>query len=754
MPTIRNLIGIVALSCLAALAACGGGGDSGGALPPQSPTPPAITSQPANTTAIEGNTAQFVVTATGTPPLTYQWQRNGTPIAGATSATYLTPVLTLADSGVQYSVEVGNGAGTITSSRAALTVNSGASELSLFAGTATGSGYLDGPRDTARFASPYALAFDTSGNAYVSDGGNFVIRKIDAAGNMTTLAGLAGQRGRVDGVSANARFSFPRGLALDVGGVIFVADFDSHAIRRVTPAGMVTTLAGSGTPGASDGMGAAASFNAPSGVAIDGTDLLVTDSLNHTIRRVTQAGVVTTEAGQAGQSGSADGPAATAGFTAPWAIAAAGPGRFIILERATARLRLLQGGMVTTLATLPVGTTMAEGLAVDAAGNAYVTSAGAHVVYRWDQASGVVTVIAGTVGTPGAVNRTVAQALFTRPRGLAFRSANELVIADTGNRSLRSLSLAMQAVTTFAGSQRTWGFVNGAGTAARFGAPTTLKANSAGDLILIDFDNRALRQVSPTGDVSTFYLVNDFIDGMAPALSGSVLIGRGSLSIIERISPSGTASVFAGIPNQPGSNDGPLATALFSQPRAIAGDAVGGFYVGDDNGTIRYISPAGSVSTSAGVANQQFVVDGSRATARVQSPFELAVDSLGNVYFLDGDNYGIRKLDAAGNVSLFAGSYSEAGHADGPALSARFNGPTALAIDASNNIYVADTYNHAIRKISPAGVVSTVVGSPGVGTFQFGALPGRIAFPSGITIVGRTLYIAHEDGVSRVTFVP
>ena len=754
MLTIRNLIGIVALSYLAALSGCGGGGDSGGGLPPPSTTSPAITSQPADATALEGNTAQFGVTAIGTAPLTYQWQRNGAPIVGATSATYVTPVLTLADSGAQYSVVVTNTAGAAASNRAALTVNPGMSELSLLAGTATGSGYLDGARDGARFASPYALAFDTSGNAYVSDGGNAVIRKIDTAGIMSTLAGLAGLRGLVDGASANARFSFPRGLTLDVGGVIYVADYDAHAVRRITPAGVVTTLAGSGSPGASDNIGAAASFNAPSGVAIDGTDLLVTDSLNHTIRRITQAGAVTTEAGQAAQSGSADGPGATARFAAPWAIAAAGPGRFIILERATSRLRLLQGGMVTTLATLPVGTTMAEGLAVDAAGNAYVTSAGAHVVYRWDQASGVITVVAGTVGTPGAVNGPVAQALFTRPRGLAFRSASELVVADTGNRSLRSLSLAMQAVTTFAGSQRTPGFVNGVGTAARFGAPYTLRANSAGNLMLIDFDNRALREVSPAGDVSTFYVANDFIDGIAPESSGSVLIGRGSLSIIERISPTGTASVFAGIPNQPGANDGPLATAQFAQPRAIARDAVGGFYVGDDNGTIRYISPAGSVSTSAGVANQQFVVDGPRATARVQSPFEVAVDSLGNVYFLDGATHAVRKLDVAGNVSLFAGSYSQAGHTDGPALSARFNGPVALAIDGSNNIYIADTFNHAIRKISPAGVVSTVVGSAGVGTFQFGSLPGRIAFPSGITIVGRTLYISHEDGVSRVTYVP
>ena len=195
-----------------------------------------------------------------------------------------------------------------------------------------------------------------------------------------------------------------------------------------------------------------------------------------------------------------------------------------------------------------------------------------------------------------------------------------------------------------------------------------------------------MREVSPAGDVSTFYVVNDFIDGIAPEASGSVLIGRASLSIIERISPTGTASVFAGIPNQPGANDGPLATAQFAQPRAIARDTVGGFYIGDDNGTIRYISPAGSVSTSAGVANQQFVVDGPQHSSG-QSPFEKQ-----SIVWAKFTSWTVllshRKLDAR-HVSLLR-EVSEAATPKVPRFGP-LHAPVALAMDASNNIYVEDS---------------------------------------------------------------
>lgn len=742
MQKVRRVVGNFLFSLtLATLAGCGGGGGDSATV--ATATAPLITSQPANATATEGNTAPFTVSATGTSPLTYQWRRDGTAIAGATAVTFVTPVLTLADNNAQYSVVVANAAGSVTSATAGLTVSAGVSELSLLAGTSSGSGSLDGSGLSARFGSPFAVAFDATGNAYVSDVGNLVIRKVDAAGSVTTLAGSAGLFGQQDGAPGIARFSFPRGLTVDSGGVVYVADWGNSTIRRVSPTGIVTT------------MGAFASFDLPTGVAMDGVDLLVTDSGNHTISRITPAGVVTTVVGQAGTAGSTDGVGAGASLTSPWAISTAGAGRFIILERSNpARIRMLQGASVTTLATFPAGTSMAEGLAVDATGNVYITSAATHAVYRWDQASGVITVVAGSAGASGSVNAAGAQARFTRPRGLAFRTAGELVIADTGNRALRSFSLATQAVTTYAGSQRVPGFTNGSGAAARFNSPVAIRADSGGNLRVVEFDNRAIRRVDSAGNVSTLHASGSEMSGLAIESTGSSLVARPDISVIERISPNGIAEVFAGVPNQPGIADGPRATAQFQVPISVAIDSSGGTYVGDSNGTVRFISASGNVSTFSGAAGDYFVVDGPRLTARFVYPFEIAVDGLGNVYVLDSASHAVRKIDTAGTVSRFAGSHVDAGHVDGAALAARFNSPVALAIDASNNVYVAESSNHTIRKITPSGVVSTVVGSPGVGTFQYGPLPGRIAFPSSIAITGRTLYIAHEDGVSRVTYVP
>ncbi len=218
--------------------------------------------------------------------------------------------------------------------------------------------------------------------------------------------------------------------------------------------------------------------------------------------------------------------------------------------------------------------------------------------------------------------------------------------------------------------------------------------------------------------------------------------------------PSGVSEVFAGVPNQSGTADGPRATAQFGTPLSVAIDSTGGVYVGDGDGTIRFISAAGNVSTFSGLAGDFTVVDGPRLSARFVYPYDIALDGLGNIYVLDSASHAVRKIDTAGTVSILAGSHVDAGHVDGPAISARFNAPIGLAIDASNNVYVAESSNHTIRKITPSGIVSTVVGSPGVGTFQYGPLPGRLAFPGSIAIAGRTLYIAHEDGVSRVTHVP
>src|SRR5207245_2370200 len=170
-------------------------------------------------------------------------------------------------------------------------------------------GSADGTGSAARFYFPTGVATDSSANVYVADQYNHTIRKITPAGVVTTLAGLAGNPGRGDGTGSAARFNYPSGVATDSSGNVYVADPYNHTIRKITPAGVVTTLAGlAENPGSADGTGSAARFSAPWGVATDSSgNVYVADTFNYTIRKITPAGVVTTLAGLAGNPGTHDG---------------------------------------------------------------------------------------------------------------------------------------------------------------------------------------------------------------------------------------------------------------------------------------------------------------------------------------------------------------------------------------------------------------------------------------------------------------
>ena len=171
--------------------------------------------------------------------------------------------------------------------------------VTTLAGLAGTSGVNNGTGDAARFSYPSRVAVDRGGNVYVADTDNFAIRKITPAGVVTTLAGLAGTSGTNDGTGSLARFNQPFGVAVDASTNVYVADTGNHAIRKITPAGVVTTLAGlAGTTGNTNGTGTAARFNGPAGIAVDGnTNIYVGDTYNHQLRKITPAGVVTTVGG-------------------------------------------------------------------------------------------------------------------------------------------------------------------------------------------------------------------------------------------------------------------------------------------------------------------------------------------------------------------------------------------------------------------------------------------------------------------------
>jgi sugar lactone lactonase YvrE len=654
--------------------------------------------------------------------------------------------------------------------------------LDLLAGDMGGIGNADGVVAVARFTNPIGVATDSAGNVYVADVANSTIRKITPAGVASTFAGTAGVIGSTDATGAAASFNFPQAVATDGASNVYVADTANHSIRKITPAGVVSTLAGTaGVIGSTDATGPAASFNFPSGIATDGAgNVYVADASNHTIRKIVIAtGVVTTLAGTAGVSGFADATGLMASFNFPQGIATDSVGNIYVADTGNNTIRTITpAGGVSTLAGM-VGSSgsfdatriLASfngplGIATDSMGNVYVADSNNNTIRKITSA-GVVSTLAGTASaSPGSTDATGTAARFNGPQGVATDSAGNVYVADTNNNTIRKITLA-GVVSTFAGTAGVPpGSTNAAGAAARFEFPTGVATDSAGNVYVADTTNHTIRKITPLGVVTTFAGtagvsgITDSTGGtpsfnspqaVATDSAGNVYVADTGNHSIRMITPAGAVSTLAGTAGVPGSFNATGILARFNSPQGVATDSAGNVYVADTgNHTIRKIVIAtGVVTTLAGTAGTPGFADATGVLASFDHPSGIATDSTGNVFVADTYNNTIRKI-TAGVVTTFAGTAGLPGSANGSGATARFNFPQAIAIDSTNNIYVADTGNHTIRKITPAGAVSTVVGVAGQAGFAPGALPGLLANPQGVAVSGISLYITLYNGVAAV----
>lgn len=412
------------------------------------PQAPSVLTQPISQTVSVGYSVLLTIDVAGAPTPTIQWFKGSNAIPGATGPSLYILSPQLDDAGTYYA-ELVNSSGSIYSAGATLNViatvpSVGSYPITTFAGSSIESGSVNGVRTNARFNSPNGIAVDSLGTIFVADEGNHVIRSILPDGTVSILAGSAGFGGATDGSAPNARFRFPKGVAMGNAGFVLVADTFNHAIRRVAPDGTVSTLAGSlGSKGTVDGTGTQARFSDPTGIAVDSSGTIyVTDRTAHTIRKVTPQGVVSTFAGLANNPGSSDGTGSAARFDNPTGIGVDAAGNVYVSDTFNSTIRkITPAGVVTTLAGAPtqVGSTdgtatlarfrFPNGIAVDAAGFVYVAD-GSNAVIRKVSPSGDVLTISGLAVVRGSVDGTGINARFQTPLGIAVAGNGDLWITD------------------------------------------------------------------------------------------------------------------------------------------------------------------------------------------------------------------------------------------------------------------------------------------------------------------------------------
>ncbi|MBL8524726.1 MAG: hypothetical protein JNN20_13630, partial [Betaproteobacteria bacterium] len=611
------------------------------------------------------------------------------------------------------------------------------------------------------------------------------------AGHAQTITTVGGH-GVGDGLpAASGYLGLPRAVAVSGSGDIFIADTDNHRIRKVDSSGVITTFAGNGfggfqRPSGDGGPLLSASIGSPSSVTFDVLgNLYVTEGANHRVRKISPAGVISTVAGN-GMSGFGGdgGPAVSALLNEPQWIVVAPDGTMYVADAANHRIRKIDSsGTISTVA----GTgfqgytgdggpaTMAtlrypQALALDATGNLFVADTRNHRVRKIDT-SGIISSIADdgyAVSSPG--NQQIPLYGLAQPKGLVVMPNGDLIIADTNRNKIKKVAANGQA-STIAGVYAGYSGDGGAAINADLYEPNGLAVDTNGNLFIADYANRRIRKISPDGMINLIAgvgkdFVGDGLQALNAKLVGPSFIARdmdGNLFFsdpthyrIRKIATDGTISTIAGNGTFGVGGDGAAATSVgLNGPAGVAVDRLGNVYFSEPYlSKVWKVSPAGVLTVFAGNGTQGYSGDGGLATdAMLSMPGALAVDHAGNVYIAGGtyttgstlrrvgvdgiiqaipvpfaagsiaidrhgnlftghSDYRVYKRTPSGSVSVFAGNGAPGTAGDGgPAINASISFAMSLAVDVAGNVYLADAANSRIRKIAPNGLISTIAGA-------------------------------------------
>lgn len=601
-----------------------------------------------------------------------------------------------------------------------------AAAVTLFAGSLQTLGSRDGVNAAAQFNGPADVAQDRAGNVYVADAGNHMIRKIAVDGSVTTLAGATRQPGSADGAGVSARFSAPGGVAVDGAGNVYVSDAGNHTVRRISAAGVVTTFAGAaGQPGNVDGPVASARFSSPKSIAVDGAgNVYLVDAT--AVRKVSPDGNVSTFTAKPDQFAAVAVDGAGSVYLAASRFPSGGLGIAGTVRKFDSQGQPLPFGPNANgvlMANYPVD------IDVDAAGNVYLALNGFfqpvpsflttyQSIERITPDGMTRVMVAGADNDTRTVDGAIASARFMDPRAVSVGPGGRIVVAETSTSAIRLLDTQQGAVSTLAGGMG-GGDVDGPAASARFNDPRGITAAADGTLYVADRRNHSVRSISATGALST--LARGFglpLNVAARPLANTVYVATSAITTVffAAVAPDGTLT---------GVGTGGNASTV-----GLAADVAGNLYFSTGS-TVDVIAPGGATRVLAsGIAVEN-----------------LALDAAGLLYFTSARNT-VGVIDASGIVTIRAGAAGEPGIADGIGIAARFGAPSALTVDPAGNMYVGD--GTRIRKVTPEGVVTTIADVATVQGGQAGLTTTALGSVKGLAWSAGALYASVLNALVRI----
>jgi sugar lactone lactonase YvrE len=600
--------------------------------------------------------------------------------------------------------------------------------------------------------------------------------KVDASGVLTRVAGTGKYGYSGDGGPAlDAQLAWPAGLALDRAGNLFIGDNANHRVRKVSPAGIISTIAGSGSGGyaGDDGPATDAQLNWPTGLAADASgNLYIADTANGRIRRVSlDSGVITTvSAGLHVAQGLAIDASGNL-YIADYSVLSDDEGDNVYDGRI---LRMTASGATDTITPEGSGQGLLSprGIAVDPAGNVYVADAAVGKVIKISP-GGVITTAAGDVNGETdcpAIYFNLNRTQLVCPAGVALDSSGNLYVTDTGHGRIAKISQQGE-IANLVGDVTPGNYWGDGGKAsdAALDVPLGVAVDTVGNLYIADTRNSRVRKVSRDGVIIT--VAGNGTSGYSgdggPATSaqlrspaGLAVDASGNLYIadsldnrIRKVSTDGTITTVAGRGdfNPPLGDGGPATSAALAGPLGVAVDTGGNLYIADTSFfVIRKVSAAGIITTIAG---HNFYDPG--GASEVGFPTGVAVDAAGNLYI--ATLFSILKRSPDGTISTVAGKQAngiDSSSGDGgPATSATLQGPFSVAVDASGNLYISGGYLSGypagaahVRIVTPDGMINTIAGNGITGYSGDGGPATSASFSAaaaGITVdAGGTVYVA------------